>query len=869
MNYDEFNRTGYVRYEQFAETVASVLRAAIKASPQDFRLQQIQTRAKSAKSLKRKLTERGLTESTNIEEELKDLAGCRLIFYTNTDVDRFLNSRLIFENFQIDFDGSKVHHATGEERTADQLYFAIHYLVSLKEDRLALPEYAQFCGMRCEVQLQTTLNHAWAETSRDILYHPTVMPGFGTKQFEEIKKRLANIMNRYLLPAGYEFRKVQHDYERLVAGKELFDRGTLEALSEAPNNNERYEKLQRVRKDLLPFYDDVPAIAPDVIARAAESIKKARDVPTVPIETTFGNFDGHTAEGVSDEALQLIDLLRFVDISLTFRTLCDLYLTTRSDQERKRIEQSFETLAQNDLEVWKKVGFGVQRTLYEEIVALPEEQKKSLRPVIVSLCEQFLDTELKGTTWHFQSVTLHRGAVSASSEYGVFRSRVLQMLFDLYANAPSDTDKFVTAQAMSIATRCPVDGGRAELFELVLDDTKKIVQFFADRTDSESFELLQNLEHQFLYLYRRSKEFAVGTWGETVANNAKEIVLAIEVFRDRLNANDSFIRFKTLVGFESVFPLEWELEAMDIEGPEAYRAAQIKQYVDSITADHAEEWYGHIKRGASVKSNDGATFISFVEFLKQLTAKSPDIVLGYLDKNDGLLNSFLPMILKGLEESARADVGLSLVSKWIESGQNLWEIGHYLQLSGKDQPEVVAKLGQQAIARKDISAGTKVLAVIIARQLLSLVDDLFVPVVRMLTAMDATRWVHDVWYLKTMPAFLNKLSQEQSQEMLDGMVLVERIDTHDEWVLREIAKRYPRVVWEFFKRRIDRKAGHEFEGRYDDVPFHMTELNKSLAQDAALGVGIVRTWYKPDDYLFQFTGGRLLKDVFPIFHQRV
>ncbi len=37
-----------------------------------------------------------------------------------------------------------------------------------------------------------------------------------------------------------------------VAGKELFDRGTLEALSEAPNNNERYEKLQRVQKGLAP-----------------------------------------------------------------------------------------------------------------------------------------------------------------------------------------------------------------------------------------------------------------------------------------------------------------------------------------------------------------------------------------------------------------------------------------------------------------------------------------------------------------------------------------------------------------------------------------------------------------------------------------
>ncbi len=72
-------------------------------------------------------------------------------------------------------------------------------------------------------------------------------------------------MNQHLLPAGYEFQKVQHDYERLLEGKELFDRGTLEALDTAKDNNERHEQLERVRKDLLPFYDDVPAIAPEVI----------------------------------------------------------------------------------------------------------------------------------------------------------------------------------------------------------------------------------------------------------------------------------------------------------------------------------------------------------------------------------------------------------------------------------------------------------------------------------------------------------------------------------------------------------------------------------------------------------------------------
>jgi ppGpp synthetase/RelA/SpoT-type nucleotidyltranferase len=260
MNYDEFIHDGRPRYTLFAETVASIFRSAICETPRAFRFQQITSRAKDPVSLKRKLTERGLLQSSSIEQELKDLAGCRLIFYTNTDVDRFLNSRLIFKNFVVDFDGTKIHHAVGTERSADQLYFGIHYLVSMTEGRLSLPEYAAFRGLRCEVQLQTILDHAWAETSHDIVYHPAPINDFGTEHLAGIKKRLEKIMNQYLRPAGYEFQMVQQDYERLLAGKEAIDRGTLEALGAAQDNNVRHEQLQRIRENLLPLYDDIPAV---------------------------------------------------------------------------------------------------------------------------------------------------------------------------------------------------------------------------------------------------------------------------------------------------------------------------------------------------------------------------------------------------------------------------------------------------------------------------------------------------------------------------------------------------------------------------------------------------------------------------------
>lgn len=103
------------RYEDFAATVRSILDAALRARPDLARPQHKQDRAKSEASLRRKLEERGLLASTTIEAEIKDLAGCRLVFYTNTDANRFLQSRIIFDNFKIDQDNTRIHYLVGED----------------------------------------------------------------------------------------------------------------------------------------------------------------------------------------------------------------------------------------------------------------------------------------------------------------------------------------------------------------------------------------------------------------------------------------------------------------------------------------------------------------------------------------------------------------------------------------------------------------------------------------------------------------------------------------------------------------------------------------------------------------------------------
>jgi ppGpp synthetase/RelA/SpoT-type nucleotidyltranferase len=387
MNFDEYEKKYETQYAEFACKVRDILEKAINGAEGVPRPQSIQCRAKEAGHLKPKLEARGLLASSSIEDEIKDLAGARLIFYTNTDVDSFLNSRLIPENFEVHWDQTRIHHPT--EENANQRYQAIHYTVSLNKTRSALAEYAKFKGLRCEIQIQTILIHAWAETSHDITYKRFDGGGFGQRAMASIEARLNKIMDEHLLPAGYEFQKVQHDFQRLIQGKELFDRGTIEALDASANNNERHEILRSLREYVLPNYDDIAAIYPELRAALLRAVDNANVTETQPIETPFGSLDGHTAADVLRLCVGIVSDLRYVDVGATLRALGHISQASKDADVRKEVDRSVEELARYDLDVWRQAGAAVQLELASVIDGLAGEERHALWPVLHTMARMF------------------------------------------------------------------------------------------------------------------------------------------------------------------------------------------------------------------------------------------------------------------------------------------------------------------------------------------------------------------------------------------------------------------------------------------------------------------------------------------------
>ena len=295
--------------------------------------------------MSRKLKAKEKIDSDAIETEVKDLAGCRLVFYHNDDLNAFLHSGIISDNFDVDWPESKIHHPDIEARTANDYYMANHYLVALKADRLGLPEFAKFVGLRCEIQAQTLLNHAWSETIHDITYKNPKSPGFGDALMSRIDERLMKIMTDHLRPAGYDFQKVKHDFGQLLAGQEIFDKDIFELIQHAEDNNSLFELLERYKDYVLPNYSDLSSYADQIYAVIKAALEQASLLGDATIETPIGSFEGKNHADILDMCLQILSIVRYLDFDKTHELLLKFHREHVRESEKDTFCEYVEKIA--------------------------------------------------------------------------------------------------------------------------------------------------------------------------------------------------------------------------------------------------------------------------------------------------------------------------------------------------------------------------------------------------------------------------------------------------------------------------------------------------------------------------------------------
>ena len=870
MTLAEYERFGKRLYEEFAKLVATLLSEEI-AKRGEIKLQHVQHRPKGLKSLSDKLVKQEVpADDPQIERKIKDLAGCRLVFYTNTDVGRFRQSGLINDLFEIDWDRTKFHYPTDE--TSNQ-FRSDNIVIRLTDSMLSSAEFASFKDLTCEVQVQTALNHAWSEMEHDI-YKKPVLKGFGAARMRSIEERMEKIMKEHLLPAGYEFQKIRDDFDRLAAGKALFDQDALRSLEAATDNNTRFELLEQFSTYVLPDYDDISAVQGDIRNTMAQIIRAARTTRQQPIETTFGRLEGKTFDQVFEKAMDVIERVRYAgsdSVERTFDLLCELYRDATSEDQKNHVLQCAEHLAKNELDVWRQAGPIVQHILAERILQMDLDQAGSIRPVLLKVLEELLNLEVTGTSSTYKTFTWTTQAAEPSDALISIRASAIQSLERWFQLSMNDEERQGVVRTLIEATRTPSRGDYPdELLHIVWGNTLDIVRFFSSQVSSLSFKLLQKVEHDFLWLYRWNQEVpADAQHGQVIHDIKQQIASEILAFRDQINQDEGFVTYKILVGFESVFLPAWDNPDFEVHAEQVYRDGEIQRLAEGVDEQNADRWLGIIRRCAQTKSNNFATFPGFEKFLERLATKKPAIAMRYLDDLDRDLEPLIPALLRGLDVSA-ADAAKAKIVAWVADKRYLERILWYYRFSSNVDFALLKRAavgGMEVGEERAVSIAVEVAAVRYKDMGEEVIEGVLLPGIDWLEQQGYRHWLGGgISIVRGEDSPFRNLTEQQAHRVLDYLVARESIDIRLDQLLEAIGNTHPKVLVDFLGSRVrlerELRADQEALGRYDAVPFQFHKANEALKKVLDYMLEQMQTWYREDSELFSFRAGRLTRSVY-------
>src|SRR3989344_3459462 len=184
-------------YDEFRSAVHKLLDTILKDNNYKY---QIVSRTKTIDRLREKL-ERKSAKGIHYPRlnDVQDLAGVRVLFYSEADKDRFLTDlkREIDGTFQVD----NKKHKNG--------YAATHVIMSFGPKRLSLSEYRHFFDLKCEIQITSILRHTWAEIEHDFIYKDiSGLKKRDPAKFAVMEKKLEEILEKHIKQASKEFEKL-------------------------------------------------------------------------------------------------------------------------------------------------------------------------------------------------------------------------------------------------------------------------------------------------------------------------------------------------------------------------------------------------------------------------------------------------------------------------------------------------------------------------------------------------------------------------------------------------------------------------------------------------------------------------------------
>ena len=406
-----------------------------------------------------------------------------------------------------------------------------------------------------------------------------------------------------------------------------------------------------------------------------------------------------------------------------------------------------------------------------------------------------------------------------------------------------------------------------ELTTMILADSAAMIAALQPIALEQPFEIQQDLESRVLNVWHWNRSLSDAQLGiPELAAAYERFASSVCDFRNTLNSDEKFVIFKVLVGYQSVFPHMWEDENADYQKNETIRNEEQDRLITGIDQSNWEIWKQRIAQAGNVKSNDWATFPPLIRFLEQLAIQRPDFALNLLGDRDMMPRWSVRHIANALwKAGARNDV-VSILKGWIIEGRYVTEVATALvSMDGADR-ELIEKTAEKAIELKDVEACVNLMDASVrnfSENEPLWREQVFLRCLNALAVLNNYSWVDRTRYSQEDSLF-ESLSEGQARVLLDALVGLSSIDFEVERILKVIAKRFHKVVLEWFRARIV-MSNDTSSSNYSPIPFDFHELGETLRPYAMDILLELRSWHDDSEVSNFWQASRLISRIYPDF----
>ncbi len=835
-----------ILYRDFAAAIKNILDQLL--ADKKIKYQHITYREKDIETLAEKL-DRKKSEGKEYKklEQIEDLAGVRIVFYLESDKKKFLD--LLYSEFRNVI-------AESEEKYKKGGYKATHLILKLDKSRAKLTEYSRFTNLKCELQLTSSLYHAWSEVEHDITYkqldpNSKILQELGLK---ELESSFEKVMDEHIRIASSQLDYLQRSYKEIVEAGDVFGSDFVEQVKNAKSNDEIFRMLEIVKKYFHKKPEETLTIVNTTLAK--------KPLPAKVIHVfSDAKLYGKTHGDLELKCVELIEDLRYIKPDEVLNLAASL-MRREEDKIKNGAKEIVKKFSKYDYNVLTKtqIGYGAQRKVLDFILAWSETDRLKNIDFVITAAQELLGSDIEGTSVSkVDTITFHSGAVDPTDFLKKLRRETVDILMGIYKYTSDTATRLRVIKTLEEASRSPSHAGYGDkVGQMILEDIQYLVGLYRKIIFDNKGGLVAELAiteeiEKRLYWQLRNKQY----------QTPEIMALRQDILKDPL-----YKIFRILVGDLITYKEEEGWDTADNK-----RAEEISKLIKVINNKTLSYWRIVLNTIANQRQwIEEWHFAEFKKFLRKLANLKPELANKLLSdafKDNSPLKFFTNNFLEGFRDANRLDLWDKYVQKIIKLKDVNLTSAVIFSLNLDQSVDLTTKIrDKDMVLLKNITSQTKPFNYLKKAQNqvfhFALINTLVRNYLRNPVLIE--RLV--IQEIKQKPEYLEMYLQELSFAIHRGwidltqwdkknigflsrsMVNSINLEWHSQELLLAIGKIDIKLVFEVFKKRIRRDESKKIRqqkrrlggGRYDPIPYHLNPDFKEFVSSHPLYVPTMAKW---------------------------